>query len=523
MPIHCLIISIARLARLSHKSLVFPSPIFALKSLNCQRSAFLYTSSILFLFPSPDLSPQSGQMDSNDNQSADDYPYSPFSDQNDTSHTSSTASITNLSRGGSRPQREKHRVRFQSGGESLDQQNNREMFDVTKGVSNLSVKEGKKPTRGPRPDPPPKPLELSAIQPLNMKTPFPLVEAASADITEASRPATSKVRPSIMRPPSADAATFGLIPPPSDEGQDQDDKKAAEKAASQRHAWMRAERVSRETGSHSAPGSKTASPFSTAPSSPRLPPQRPLNLEDWPAEKLKQRTKYGIDDESDEDTDEYSPDDRSAKKKHPKNPFLKAAARFIRHHTSGDVCGLSDIRVPPSDLRSGHTTPVYERESELYVPKPKIYREGFLSSILKLYQQEGQDSINETSRLNESGAASPLSSGQSTPKQRQHDKWYQNRYSESYSSIGSATDSTTEPASEKALSSIPPSSAAPKRPKKNHWNSVSDKIPGHGKKYEETIQIKMNIAEVLKRQAYLLRLCKALMMYGAPTHRLEGK
>lgn len=461
-------------------------------------------------------------MASNEEQSACDHPYSPLSDQDDTPHTSSTASSTNLSSGGSRPQREKQRVRFQSGGESLDQQNHREMFDVTKGVSSQSVKEGKKPMRGPRPDPPPKPLELSTIQPLDSKPPFPLVDAASADITEASRPTTSKVRPSIMRPPSGDAAAFGLNPLPSVEGQGQDDQKAAEKAASQRHAWKRAERVSRETGSHSAPGSKTASPFSSAPGSPRLPHQRPLNLEDWPAEKLKQRTKYGIDDDSDEDTDEYSPDDRSAKKKHPKNPFLKAAARFIRHHTSGDVCGLSDIRVPPTDLRSGHTTPVYERESELYVPKPKAYRDGFLSSILKLYQQEGQDSINETSRPNESGAASPLSSGQSTPKQRQHDKWYQNRYSASYSSIGSAVDSTTEPANEKALSSIPPSTA-PKRHKKNHRNSASDKIPGHGKKYEETIQIKLNIAEVLKRQAYLLRLCKALMMYGAPTHRLEGK
>lgn len=457
--------------------------------------------------------PKLSQMASNDEQSAYDHPYSPLSDQDDTPHTSSTASSTNPSRGGSRPQREKQRVRFQSGGESLDQQNHREIFDVTRGVSSQSVKEGKKPMRGARPDPPPKPLGLSIIQPLDSNSPFPLVDATSADITEAPRP--GKVRPSIMRPPSGDAAIFGLNPLPSDEGQEQDDKKAAEKAASQRHAWKRAERVSRETGSHSAPGSKTSSPFSSAPSSPRLPPQRPINLEDWPAEKLKQRTKYGIDDDSDEETDEYSPDDRSAKKRLPKNPFLKAAARFIRHHTSGDVCGLSDVRVPPIDLRSGHNTPVYEQESELYVPKPKAYRDGFLSSILKLYHQESEDSINDTSRLVESGAPSPLSSGQSTPKQRQHDKWYQKRYSAS-------VDSTTELANEKALSSIPPFTA-PKHHKKPHRKSSSDKIPGHGKKYEETIQIKLNIAEVLKRQAYLLRLCKSLMMYGAPTHRLEGK
>ena len=461
-------------------------------------------------------------MAANDDHQPDyDNPYSPLSEQDDTPHTSSTASSTNVSRGGSRPPREKHRVRFQSGGESLDQQNHREIFDVAKGVSSQSVKEGKKPVRGPRPVLGPKPLKFSTIQPLDSKPSFPSVDAASVDITQPSRPVTSKVRPSIMRPPSGDAATLGLNPLPPGEEQEQEDKKAAEKVASQRHAQRRAERVSRETGSHSAHGSKTASPFSSAPSSPHLRPQQPYDWGNYPMENLQPRTKYGIEDDTDEDTDEYSPDDRSAKKKHPKNPFLKAAARFVRHHTRGDVCGLSDIRVPQTDLRSGHTTPVYERESELYVPKPKAYREGFLSSILKLYQQEGQDPLNETSRLNESGALSPLSSGQSTPK-RGREKWYKNRYSTSNSSIGSAVDSATEPANEAALSSIPPS-ASPKRHKKTHKSSASDKVPGHAKKNEATVQIRLNIAEVLIRQAYLLRLCKALMMYGAPTHRLEGK
>lgn len=476
-------------------------------------------------------------MASDDHQSA----YS-LSDQDDTPQTSSTTSSTNVSRGGSRPPREKHRVRFQSGGESLDQQNHREMFDVTMGVSSHSVKEGKKPMQGPRPARPPNPLELSTLQPLDSKPLFPLVDAASEDITQAARPdPSSKARPSIMRPPSGDAATLGLNPLPADEGQEQQgDKKAAEKAASQRHAQRRAERVSRETGSHSAPGSKTASPFSSAPNSPPLHPQRLINWDDWPREKMKQRTKYGIEDDTDEETEEYSSEDRSAKKKHPKNPFYKAAARFVRHHTRGNVCGLSDIRVPPpSDSRSGHTTPLYEREAELYVPKPKAYREGFLSSILKLYQQEGQDSIDETSRLSESGTTSPLSSGHSTPKQQRQNekKWYLHRYSASNSSVGSSVDSTTTattttteelPANEKVLSSIPLTSSplASKYYKKNprkSFASTTDKIPGHGKKNEETIQIKLNIAEVLTRQAYLLRLCKALMMYGAPTHRLEGK
>jgi hypothetical protein len=39
--------------------------------------------------------------------------------------------------------------------------------------------------------------------------------------------------------------------------------------------------------------------------------------------------------------------------------------------------------------------------------------------------------------------------------------------------------------------------------------------------YRGEVQINVRIAETHCRQRYLLRLCKALMKYGAPTHRLE--
>jgi len=38
---------------------------------------------------------------------------------------------------------------------------------------------------------------------------------------------------------------------------------------------------------------------------------------------------------------------------------------------------------------------------------------------------------------------------------------------------------------------------------------------------EDEIRITIHIAETIARQRYLLKLCKALMQYGAPTHRLE--
>jgi uncharacterized membrane protein YjjP (DUF1212 family) len=38
---------------------------------------------------------------------------------------------------------------------------------------------------------------------------------------------------------------------------------------------------------------------------------------------------------------------------------------------------------------------------------------------------------------------------------------------------------------------------------------------------EEEARITIHVANILKRQEYIIKLCRALMLYGAPTHRLE--
>lgn len=50
-------------------------------------------------------------------------------------------------------------------------------------------------------------------------------------------------------------------------------------------------------------------------------------------------------------------------------------------------------------------------------------------------------------------------------------------------------------------------------------SSIFRKALGGGP--EDEIKIQLHVADVLKRQQYLLKLCKALISYGAPSHRLE--
>ncbi|BFZ58176.1 hypothetical protein PYCC9005_005238 [Savitreella phatthalungensis] len=45
--------------------------------------------------------------------------------------------------------------------------------------------------------------------------------------------------------------------------------------------------------------------------------------------------------------------------------------------------------------------------------------------------------------------------------------------------------------------------------------------PTEEKGRDREIRIALNIAEVISRQRFILKLCRALMLYGAPTHRLE--
>lgn len=72
------------------------------------------------------------------------------------------------------------------------------------------------------------------------------------------------------------------------------------------------------------------------------------------------------------------------------------------------------------------------------------------------------------------------------------------------------------------------SGTLPSRPKYTRQHSALEAIRKaqnerkRRKKFEEEeLRITLHIADVLQRQRFTLRLCRALMMYGAPTHRLE--
>lgn len=480
-------------------------------------------------------------------------PHMPVSGEDKESREPSTESSANHSRESSRPGKPRNRVRFYPGGESLDSNNQRAGFDLRDNSSSHA-----RPDVKPLPFPRPTSLTQRSHSAGAASQSYPL--DAAEDVADSAIP--KQTRPGPTRNSSSSDADSSEDD--GDTGLEMSSEAVGKRVHSQQTAQDRAERLSRMMGSSSAPGSRTASPYRLSPlrSPPPSPPAEhqtppPLDFDNIPLSKLQSRRTYGIEDEKEED------DQKEQKLTPPtktRNPFRDAAARLVQHH-SRKAFGKSDqqqhnhpnkVSAPPTPLRSGYATPIQEQQDRDYVPRPNEYREGFLSSILKLYDERGLGSaLSHTpvgnvatslrgGRRSSAGSlpvqetqdSSPATSGTTTPKAKR-DKWYTNKQASSTGSLSNLAN-LVHSATVLAHPGGSPATAAPGdngqgfravRPQlKSRSVSAFDTMLGRkkGTKPDESIHIQVHIAETMTRQAYLMKMCKALMNYGAPTHRLEG-
>ena len=199
-------------------------------------------------------------------------------------------------------------------------------------------------------------------------------------------------------------------------------------------------------------------------------------------------------------------------------PRTSEAYNIVRQMSQRDFSFLTRVRPPSPGPLSGQTTPVGDRDSGSYVERPTHYRGGVLSSILKLYDgQSGgpppyaQDSGRWT--RSRKGSSSEFSRRGSSPdliwKSHRPRKWYDKSPSQSTSTLVGSSIKTTSPIGmlKRSRSSGAIGGVARRWAKQDHL--------------EDEIRITVHIAEILTRQRYLIRLSRALMKYGAPTHRLE--
>lgn len=261
----------------------------------------------------------------------------------------------------------------------------------------------------------------------------------------------------------------------------------------------------------------------------------------------------GLDSDGSHSSDDGLTEEDKKKKKADRKKRKSASAeayKLVRAHTMHENRSTVSLPRSPSPrpdlieqgLESGRVTPVDERDAD-WVPRPEHYRGGVLSSLLKLYNQPPPEEKkhHRYSSLGgaSSGATSPATSGQNTPRQKAA-KWY-NQKSASTTTLANLIEASSQLAAHGAANSkagdgsgtnTPGGSAEAKskgprakrpgmhaRQPSNGIEKVYDKLKRP--RIQDEIKITVHIAETLSRQKYLIRLCRALMAYGAPTHRLE--
>lgn len=347
---------------------------------------------------------------------------------------------------------------------------------------------------------------------------LPSVSAENADQIRAvftSPPIVPRPRPALRRGDS----TNSLTPEYLDTVQDLRAKEAHE----------RGKRLEHDERIRSAPTSRRSSPAR------RMKPR--LSTNDIPMEEI------AVHSDEDEEADTLHV---------PRQDSLHSEVhRLVRAHTGKASHVLHNDG--GLGIASGAVTPVEEkREFDLYVPKPDRYRGGVLGALLKLYNdQSGSPGGNRSPSHPRSAhvrsgsnmgsydsaistpAGTPPGSGASTPVGGRSAKSWASPFkhhhgNHSATSLAHLVGGSMVGASpvmglgEQVSERLKQQQVKDKRPSAKRRSS-SNLFGGrlNRPRLEDEIRITIHIAETIARQRYLLKLCKALMQYGAPTHRLE--
>ncbi|CAG7997137.1 unnamed protein product [Penicillium olsonii] len=181
--------------------------------------------------------------------------------------------------------------------------------------------------------------------------------------------------------------------------------------------------------------------------------------------------------------------------------------------------GLENVPRPPriEEPHSGATTPGTPEGMASTGGPPG----GLLSQLLRVYANNMQtasrmslvSTSSETDMDTETLAPSVAPSGTATPGGKKDKlKWYNNGHKPTKSNH-SYTSSLIQASMDMGRVGVPnatgPPPVNPKQRKKEKRKSKKD------------VRLTVHIAQLLARQQYIMQLCRALMKYGAPTHRLE--
>ncbi|SCU80091.1 LAFA_0B07448g1_1 [Lachancea sp. 'fantastica'] len=167
-------------------------------------------------------------------------------------------------------------------------------------------------------------------------------------------------------------------------------------------------------------------------------------------------------------------------------------------------------------------------EDNSYIAPPNRVRGGVLGSLLKLYQNEDDAASRSQVSLDTTpepidfydGESLPLTGITAIESGQPNKKGKKISFNTpSFSGIKGKASSMLSSENLPNNGKLPNFKAT--RPRVKNFKQVAKQANKLRRKQNAEAKITVHIAALLQRQRFIMRLCKALMLYGAPTHRLE--
>jgi uncharacterized membrane protein YjjP (DUF1212 family) len=157
----------------------------------------------------------------------------------------------------------------------------------------------------------------------------------------------------------------------------------------------------------------------------------------------------------------------------------------------------------------------YSNDSDAYAVSNST-QGGIFYQILQTYKNpESTPNDTSTETSGSSLVQRPGSSDRSTPRRKWYKKEAEMGSQDTLATLVGASVQLSNPADKGYDPALKRSS--------NHQRTNSGNIIAKvwKAKEDQDTKIKFHVAGILKRQQYIIRMCRAMMMFGAPTHRLE--
>ncbi|KAF2013942.1 DUF1212-domain-containing protein [Aaosphaeria arxii CBS 175.79] len=147
-------------------------------------------------------------------------------------------------------------------------------------------------------------------------------------------------------------------------------------------------------------------------------------------------------------------------------------------------------------------------------------RGGVFYHILQAYRTPAYDPTQSYKVETPETPGTPRTPG--TPQGGRRKKWYDQpeKDAQSQETLARLIGASTKLANPN--DSKPAPTGTPEMRKRKHKRNSSGRFMSMvGLSQEHEAKITVHVADILQRQKYLIKMCKALMLFGAPTHRLE--